>query len=150
VSTEPAGDDDLGRAVRALAFAARRLERSLPDLTLSQYRVLALVASGDERASRVAQRLAVAKPTVTAVVDGLVDRGLLQREAIEGDRRSLRLVLTERGRGALAVAEDAMCAAIGEVLDDAHDRDTVVAGLLDLDTAMTTFYARRVAARTGT
>jgi DNA-binding MarR family transcriptional regulator len=141
-------DGDLNRAVRALAFAARRLERSLPELSLSQYRVLALVASGDERASRVAQRLAVAKPTVTAVVDGLVERGLLQREAIEGDRRALRLVLTDPGRSALTDAEAAMCSAIGEVLDDAGDRAAVVAGLLDLDDAMTTFYARRVAART--
>ena len=65
--------------MRALALAARKLERATGDLTLAQYRVLALVAGGDERSSLVAERLAVAKPTITAVVDGLVERGLPRR-----------------------------------------------------------------------
>jgi DNA-binding MarR family transcriptional regulator len=138
---------DLGRAVRALALAARKLERATGDLTLAQYRVLALVAAGDERSSLVAERLAVAKPTITAVVDGLVERGLLTREAVAGDRRSLRLVVTANGRKALAAAEDSMAAAIADVLEDARDRDAVIAGLHDLDDALSTYYTRRLAAR---
>src|SRR5262247_2755234 len=98
-------DTELRRAVRGLAFAARKLERSAGDLTLAQYRVLALVAAGDERSSHVAERLAVAKPTITAVVDGLVERGLVTRSAVEGDRRSLRLALTPAGTGALRKAD---------------------------------------------
>src|SRR5688500_6981620 len=93
---------DLHRAARAIALAARKLEGATGDLTLAQYRVLALVAGGDERASLLAERLAVAKPTVTAVVDGLVERGFVSREAVEGDRRSLRLAITKAGRAALA------------------------------------------------
>jgi DNA-binding MarR family transcriptional regulator len=138
---------DLGRAVRALALAARKLERATGDLTLAQYRVLALVAAGDERSSLVAERLAVAKPTITAVVDALVEHGCLTREAVAGDRRSLRLVVTANGRKALTAAEDSMAAAIADVLDDARDRDAVIAGLLDLDDALSAYYTRRLAAR---
>jgi DNA-binding MarR family transcriptional regulator len=140
-------DPDLRRVVRALALAARRLERATADLTLAQYRVLALVAGGDERSSLVAERLAVARPTVTAVVDGLVERGYLTREAVAGDRRSQRLVVTDPGRVALVASEESMAAAIAEVLDDAADRDALVGALLDLDDALSAFYARRLAAR---
>src|SRR5262245_36455835 len=130
-------DRDLRRAVRALALAARRLERASAscDLTLAQYRVLALVAGGDERSSLVAERLAVAKPTLTAVVDGLVERGFVTREAVAGDRRSSRLVVTTPGTRALEAAEVAMAESIDTVLDDAEDRDAVVGSLLDLDDA---------------
>src|SRR5690349_20856452 len=103
-------ETDLRRAARALALAARSLERSAAenDLTLAQYRVLALVAAGDERSSLLANRLAVAKPTITAVVDGLVERGFVVREAIAGDRRSLRLGVTPAGTAALHSAEQSM------------------------------------------
>jgi DNA-binding MarR family transcriptional regulator len=138
---------DLHRAARAIALAARKLERATGDLTLAQYRVLALVAGGDERASLLATRLAVAKPTVTAVVDGLVERGYVTREAVEGDRRSLRLAVTKTGAQALADAEAAMADALDQVLDVADDRDAVVKGLADLDAAMTTYYLNRLRTR---
>jgi len=141
-------DPDLRRAVRALALAARKLERATGDLTLAQYRVLALVAAGDERSSLVAERLAVAKPTITAVVDGLVERGCLTREAVAGDRRSLRLVVTATGRTALADVEDSMAAAVADVLGDARDPDAIVGALLELDDALSAYYTRRLAART--
>ena len=138
---------DLHRAARAIALAARKLERATGDLTLAQYRVLALVAGGDERASLLAERLAVAKPTVTAVVDGLVERGFVSREAVEGDRRSLRLTVTKSGRQALADAEAAMADALDQVLAVADDRDAVLKGLADLDAAMTTYYVNRLRTR---
>jgi long-chain acyl-CoA synthetase len=140
-------EPDVRRAARSIALAARKLERAMPDLTLAQYRVLALVAGGDERSSLVAERLAVAKPTVTAVVDGLVERGYVTREAVEGDRRSLRLVVTPGGRTAIADAEDAMADALGPVLAVADDSAAILAGLADLDTAMTTYFTDRLQAR---
>ena len=102
-SADPNSSDepDLARAVRALALAARSLERAAGDLTLAQYRVLAFVAAGHERSSIVAEGLALARPTVTATVDWLVERGMLTREAVAGDRRSVRLAVTRAGGGAL-------------------------------------------------
>jgi DNA-binding MarR family transcriptional regulator len=124
------------RAVRGLALAARSLEQSVGDLTLAQYRVLAFIAAGNERSSLVARGLALAKPTVTAAVDGLVDRDLITREAVEGDRRSLRLAVTPAGAAALRTAEHAMAERLDRVLEHARDPETLIAALCDLDDAV--------------
>ena len=115
---------DLPRAARALTLAARALERAAAarDLTLAQFRVLALIAAGDERSTLLAERLAVAKPTITAVVDGLVDRGLVAREAVVGDRRSIRVALTPAGVVALRAAEREMSETIPRLAKGARGR----------------------------
>src|SRR5205823_412552 len=77
--------------VRTLTRLARMLERRAGDLSLPQFRVLALVDEGGERASQLAERLAVAKPTITAVVDGLVERGYVKRSADCDDRRATNI-----------------------------------------------------------
>lgn len=129
---------DLARAARALALAARSLERATAarDLTLAQYRVLALVAAGDERSSLLADRLAVAKPTITAVVDGLVERGLIVRSTVDGDRRSIRLALTKHGTTALRGVEKELCDTLERILAHTRDRDAVLRALADLDDAL--------------
>jgi DNA-binding MarR family transcriptional regulator len=129
---------DLPRAARALTLAARALERAAAarDLTLAQFRVLALIAAGDERSSLLAERLAVAKPTITAVVDGLVDRTLVAREAVAGDRRSIRVALTPAGVAALQAAEQEMAETLGRIFEHARERDVLLAALLDLDDAL--------------
>jgi DNA-binding MarR family transcriptional regulator len=136
---------DLPRAARALALAARSLERAAAarDLTLAQFRVLALIAAGDERSSLLAERLAVAKPTITAVVDGLVERGFVVREAVVGDRRSIRVALTVTGVTALRSAEEEMSETLVRIFEHAREREALLAALLDLDDAL----ARRMEAR---
>jgi len=124
------------RAVRGLALAARSLEHAAGDLTLAQYRVLAFVAAGTERSSLVAEGLALARPTVTAAVDGLVERKFLTREAVEGDRRSLRLAVTSAGADALSAAERSMGERLDAVLEHARDPEALVAALCDLDDAV--------------
>jgi len=129
--------------VRGLALAARSLEQAAGDLTLAQYRVLAFVAAGAERSSLVARGLALAKPTVTAAVDGLVERTLLTREAVAGDRRSLRLAVTPAGEAALRDAERSMSERLDEILEFAQDPDALVAALRDLDDAISARVERR-------
>src|SRR6478609_957261 len=79
-------DDEL----LTLARLARLLERACgelqPPLTLAQYRLLAMIGSGADRASRLAGQLALAKPTVSATVDTLVERGLVKRGSSRHDR----------------------------------------------------------------
>jgi DNA-binding MarR family transcriptional regulator len=58
-------------AVRSLARASSVLERSSPLLSLAHYRVLAAIAQGDERASNIARKLAIGKPTVSVAVESL-------------------------------------------------------------------------------
>jgi len=144
----PAPDEAArARAVRGLALAARSLEQAAGDLTLAQYRVLAYVAAGAARSSLVARGLALAKPTVTAAVDGLVERALLTREAVVGDRRSLRLAVTRAGEAALRDAERSMGGRLDEILEYAQDPVALVAALRDLDDAVAArMQSRRVRA----
>ena len=102
---------------RALARLARQLEKALEplELTLPQFRVLSLLADGSSASSALASRLAVSPPSMTAVIDGLSARGLVDRRADPDDRRRLTLLLTTAGRKALRTAEAAIDARLVEV-----------------------------------
>jgi DNA-binding MarR family transcriptional regulator len=137
---------ELTEATRAIVRVARMLEHASTDLTLPQYRLLAMVASGDQRASKLAGQLALSKPTVTAVVDGLVERGFLARAEASGDRRAVDLSVTEPGRRALAAADAAMGARLAGILAHCGDPDAVAAGLALLGDAVKKVVAERMAA----
>jgi len=133
--------------VRTLVRLSRLLERNAGDLSLPQFRVLAMVDEGGERASWLADRLAVAKPTITAVVDGLVERGYLARSADAGDKRATRITLTPAGRRALREAETAMAERLHEVLAKTDEPATVVWAIDELGTALERMRSARVAQR---
>jgi len=106
-------------AARAVARLAKQVEVALAplDLSLPQYRVLALLGEGSTASSVLARRLAVSPPSVTAVVDGLVGRGLVERQADPEDRRRLTLLLTRDGAKLLAAADVAAERRLGEIED---------------------------------
>jgi DNA-binding MarR family transcriptional regulator len=135
------------QAVRAMARLARALERSSGDLHLAHYRVLAAVADGDERASRVAERLALGKPTVSAAVESLCKRGLLAREVSDDDRRVATLSPTAAGEAALAEVEEVMVGRIDEILRRTEDPDAVVEALGQVGVALDEIAAERAAER---
>jgi len=141
-----ASPDYMPDAVRTLARVARLLEREAGELSLPQFRVLAMVDDGGDRASWLADRLALAKPTITALVDGLVDRGYLTRTADSGDRRVTRIALTQRGRRALEAAEAAMADRLQEVLTQTADSAAVVWAINELGTGLDRMRAKRLAA----
>ncbi|MGH9062514.1 MAG: MarR family winged helix-turn-helix transcriptional regulator [Acidimicrobiales bacterium] len=105
MSTEP-----VSRPGRVAARLSRQVELALAEVELSlpQYRLLFLLAEGRIAASALADRLAVSRPSVTAVVDGLVSRGLVERQPDPDDRRLVRHELTPAGRGALDAADTAV------------------------------------------
>ena len=117
------------------------------DLTLPQYRVLGLLSGGDERATELAARLAVTKPTLTALIDGLVERGLVVRETSDGDRRAVRLSITPAGRAAASAAGASLRAVLDDVLGRCADPDAVLAALDDVRRALDARWAERVGAR---
>jgi long-chain acyl-CoA synthetase len=118
-------------AARALARLARHVETALDplDLSLPQYRVLSLLGDGSTASSALAHRLAVSPPSVTAVVDGLVARSLVTREADAGDRRRLTLQLTADGRKLLREAEVAVDTRLGEVAEYLEDPSSAAAAI---------------------
>lgn len=99
-------------AGRIAARLAKQVERALSevDLSLPQYRLLANLSEGPSQASTLAERLIVSRPSVTALADGLVERGLVtrEREAALGDRRRVIHVLTEQGRKVVDAADEAI------------------------------------------
>jgi DNA-binding MarR family transcriptional regulator len=134
---------DLHRAARTIALLARAMERAAGDLTLAQYRVLALVSAGDERATLLAGRLAITKPSVSAVVDGLAERGYLDRKPVDGDRRAIRLCITREGVAALAAAETAMAERLEPLVDALDDRTVFVESLDQIEATLQASFAPR-------
>lgn len=149
--TRPANQTD-GPAVEALLTIlriCRVLERIDAGVSPQQYRMLKLIGEGGERSARLADRLAVARPTLTATADSLVAAGLAYREAEPGDRRVVRLRLTEAGQTTVARADVAYAEWFGDLLDHTGQREQIVADLLLLDAAMTERRrARAIAAKT--
>jgi DNA-binding MarR family transcriptional regulator len=143
-------------ALRVLVRLARLIEYSSGELSLAHYRVLAAVAAGDAQASRVAARLALAKPTISASVDALCKRGLLVREEVPTDQRATTLRITAAGERQLAEVEAAMLARLDVVFartDDPRATVATIAGLAGvLDELSDERLASRLAAakRTGT
>lgn len=134
-------------AIRAVVRISRLLERACGDLSLAHYRVLAAVAEGEERASRIAERLALGKPTVSASVDALCRRGLLVREPNPADQRAVALRVTPAGREELAAAEAGMLRRLDAVLDRTPDPDTTTRTLAGLATVLDELAAERLGAR---
>ena len=97
-------------AGRTAAWLAKQVELGVAeaDLSMPQYRILALLDAGPSLPSALADRLAVRPPSITSVVDGLVARGLVDRHTEEHDRRRVAHTLTLDGRRALAVADHAV------------------------------------------
>jgi long-chain acyl-CoA synthetase len=119
-------------AARAVARLAKQVEVALAplDLSLPQYRVLSLLADGSSASSVLARKLAVSPPSVTAVVDGLVARGLVERRDDPEDRRRLTLLLTRDGKRLLAAADVAGEARLDEIAGFLVDPpDALAAGL---------------------
>ena len=125
--------DDL-KVGRAAAWLSKQVELGLGsvELSLPQYRVLAMLEETSALSSDLAERLAVRPPTVTAVVDGLVIRGLVERRTVEADRRRVDHVLTEHGCQLLDAADAAVTARLCEIaghLETAADADEAFGGL---------------------
>jgi DNA-binding MarR family transcriptional regulator len=82
-----------------VAVAARSLVAAEDQVSLAQYRVLVVLASrGPQRLADLAHALGVQPSTATRVCDRLVDRRLIRRQRAQGDRREIRVALTEAGR----------------------------------------------------
>ncbi|MEU8972988.1 MarR family winged helix-turn-helix transcriptional regulator [Streptomyces monashensis] len=128
--------NELRQAVRALGLLTRRLERAAGDVSLAHYRVLAAIAEGDARASRLADKLALGKPTISASVDALTRKGLITREGVPGDQRATALSLTEQGRITLAAVEGEMNVVLRELGQCTPAAQTAVAALAALSGAM--------------
>jgi DNA-binding MarR family transcriptional regulator len=129
-------DPRASQAVMILLRLFRALERVDTGLTPQQYRILKLAGAGGERSAKLAERLAVAKPTLTATADGLVAAGYARRDAEPGDRRVVRLCLTGAGRDAVDRADAAYARWLNQLLAGTGQEDQVLHALDVLNQAM--------------
>jgi DNA-binding MarR family transcriptional regulator len=141
------GNERAARAVMIVLRLFRALERVDTDLTPQQYRILKLAGAGGERSARLAELLAVAKPTLTATADGLVAAGYARRDAEAGDRRVVRLCLTAAGHEALDRADAAYGRWLDQVLAQSGEPDLVLHALDLLNQALDDLRCSNSAAR---
>ncbi|MEC3860437.1 MarR family transcriptional regulator [Mesobacterium sp. TK19101] len=98
----------LRRILRATELYARDLAHAA-GLTPAQLRVLQIVAARDDATPKaLARQMGVSQATVTALVDKLVARGLVERVPSQTDRRQTYVVATPQGRSRLQDAPDAL------------------------------------------
>ncbi len=101
---------DFREGIRLLARLARVAEQTCQStgISLPQYRLLVSAADGPQRASELAAAVGVSRPTLTSLVDGLEQAGLVRRVPVATDRRGIQLELTAAGREATYRAERAL------------------------------------------
>lgn len=114
---------------QVVARLAKQLEAVLAEieLTPSQYRVLGWLALGPTGASGLAVNVAISKPSLTGVVDGLVTRGLVERHDDPNDRRRVALVLMPPGSLLLARADSLTQARLQEISACLEEQDALLA-----------------------
>jgi DNA-binding MarR family transcriptional regulator len=139
-------EDATVSAVLTVLRISRALERIDAGVSPQQYRMLKLIGKGGERSARLAEKLAVARPTLTSTADSLVAAGLAFREAEPGDRRVVRLRLTPAGHAAVTRADEEYAAWFDSLLGHTGRRDQILADLRVLSESMTERRRARLAA----
>jgi DNA-binding MarR family transcriptional regulator len=105
------------------------------DLSFTQLKALFHLQEHPElTVKEIASRLGMSLPAVSRSVEGLVQRGLVERREHESDRRSRQIALLPQGRAVLErvmAAREAALVAFASDLSDA-ERDALHAALLPI------------------
>jgi len=122
------------RVTRRIEGELRENLRTGHDSTLPRFDVLATLNRYPDglRMSELSAHLKVSNGNVTGIVERLVSEGLAERASVEGDRRAMRVRLTEAGRARFAeMAQEHEAWIDGIFADfDESELDTMI-GLLD-------------------
>jgi DNA-binding MarR family transcriptional regulator len=88
------------------------------------------LADRDRTAGELARAIIITLPSLTQLVDGLVERRLVERYADPTDRRKVRLALTSEGRALYAHAREAAELRVATILEvlSTEERDAVLRG----------------------
>ncbi len=108
----------------AAGFMRRQMRGHRGGLSMSQFRTLLRVDREPQTSlSAVAEHLGSTLPTVSRIVTGLVDKGLVVRRGDQnGDRRRMSLTLTARGRAVLIRARRGTQKQMEQVLGELSPR----------------------------
>jgi len=117
-----------------------RSRRSL-DLTVPQFRTLAFVNRNEGPSLwEVASHMGLTPPSMSRLVDGLIERGLMARKDHPADRRRVRLTVTAHGRAILEASTRGTLSYLAEKLEglDAGKREVIDQAMETLRTAFAT------------
>jgi DNA-binding MarR family transcriptional regulator len=92
-------------------------------LTPVQARLLCVLAQGPRGMTELARCCGVEKAALTGLVDRAERRGLAERAPVPGDRRALRVTLTDAGRRAAAAFHAEVTAELGQLLSPLASQD---------------------------
>ena len=114
------------------------------DLSLAQYRMLGFLAEGTAASSSLAESMAVTRPSVSSLVDGLVARGLVDRGEDPADRRRQLIRLTPAGEAAAVAIDQAVCEHLELVVAELDDEraEAVRVAFADLQVALDRYRER--------
>ncbi len=97
------------------------------DLSVPQFRALNFLHhQAGASLSQVAEHIGLTLPSVSLLVDGLVERKLILRNTSAADRRRVTLTLTARGQSVLDAAHGATQAALAEKLAALPAKDQMI------------------------
>jgi DNA-binding MarR family transcriptional regulator len=139
----------LVRAVRGLARVSRVVERASVDLSFADYRVMSAIDAGEGRASRLADRLALGKPAVSATVESLSKRGLVIRSKVEGDNRAVALSISGEGRELYERMQARMTRQLELLAERTPEPERVIEALALLEDAVEAAILERYSKETG-
>ncbi|WP_339689303.1 MarR family transcriptional regulator [uncultured Parasphingorhabdus sp.] len=91
---------------RAIDLHSKKLERETGQTTPQLLLLKALEKDGRAKPSVIAKTVHLSHATVTSIVDRLEKSAMVTREKSEDDRRSVEIVLTEKGRDCIENAPE--------------------------------------------
>jgi DNA-binding MarR family transcriptional regulator len=119
------------------AMRAGLAEAGYDDIPANGLYVIGALAWGGAPLGQIIRELRVSKQAAGQLVDALVLRGYLERQADPEDRRKLTVTLTERGRAAADTqtaaregVDSRLLAIVGE--DNVHRAKQVLTALIDI------------------
>ena len=107
-------------------------------LPAAQVQALRVLGRGPLCTTELAVELGVSAPAITQLTDRLTHKRLIERRAVDGDRRAVRLALTDKGRRAVAAFRTRRVALFHEALAHLNedDRASLLPALDKLVTAL--------------
>ena len=122
-------------SVRAIVALYRQFETIArhSDISLAQYRMMLYLRRGPQRAGAIAAASAVKKPTVSAMLTSLREKGWISDASDPDDARAIAVSLTKAGSARLAAFEKELAESMARLAPDS--------GLRELNAALARFYA---------
>ena len=134
--------DHLQRLVNDLARYSSTCDHFCTEqlgITASQgYTLLAMPDAGSVTMNELSVTMKLATSTMTRMADQLIQKGLVERQADPGDRRVVRVSLTENGRRVKVQLKDALQDLYAQVLAaiPEGEQNTVLASLEKLNSSI--------------